>query len=102
MSKCALETKDDFCYYVSKEYRDLERPADRHFFNFEITNSEINLYNCPYSSIEDKIKYSEIYKYLDYVLNNVKKLPLTFENLEHTDKMARVYAMEFYKNRCKI
>ena len=21
VNKCALETKDDFCYYVSKEYR---------------------------------------------------------------------------------
>lgn len=27
-------------------------------FDFEITDSEINLYNCPYSSVEDKIRYS--------------------------------------------
>jgi hypothetical protein len=26
--------------YVSKEYRELERPADRQFFNFEITVEE--------------------------------------------------------------
>lgn len=27
-------------------------------FDFEITNSELNLYNCPYKSLEDKINYS--------------------------------------------
>ncbi len=27
-------------------------------FNFEITNSELNLYNCSYESINDKINYS--------------------------------------------
>ncbi|MCI5701739.1 MAG: hypothetical protein MR266_03150 [Erysipelotrichaceae bacterium] len=27
-------------------------------FNFEITNSELNLYNCPYTSLNDKIEYS--------------------------------------------
>ena len=27
-------------------------------FDYEITNSEINLYNCKYQSIEDKINYS--------------------------------------------
>jgi len=27
-------------------------------FAFEITNSELNLYNCPYTLIQDKIKYS--------------------------------------------
>ena len=32
--------------------------GEEYGFNFEITNSEINLYNCPYSSVEDKIKYS--------------------------------------------
>ena len=27
-------------------------------FDFEITNSELNLYNCSYNSIKDKINYS--------------------------------------------
>ena len=27
-------------------------------FDFEITNSELNLYNCSYTSVKDKINYS--------------------------------------------
>lgn len=27
-------------------------------FDFEITNSELNLYNCPYTSVKKKINYS--------------------------------------------
>lgn len=49
--------------------------------------------------LEDKIKYSEIFKYLDYVLNNVKKLPVTFENLERTDKTARQLVYDLFNNK---
>ena len=52
--------------------------------------------------LEGKIKFTDIVNCLEYAVNKTEKLDVTFESLEYTDKMARVYAIEFYKNRCKI
>ena len=52
--------------------------------------------------LDGKIKFTDIVNCLEYAVNKTQKLDVTFENLEYTDKMARVYAMEFYKNRCKV
>lgn len=52
--------------------------------------------------LEDKIKYTDIVKCLEYAISKTEKLELSFEGLEYTDKMAREYVLEYYKNRCKI
>lgn len=54
LTKIRLENKNMF---YTEEITDRFN-GEEYGFDFEITNSEINLYNCPYSSIEDKIKYS--------------------------------------------
>ena len=52
--------------------------------------------------LEGKIKYTDIVNCLEYAVSKTQKLDLTFETLEYTDAQARIYAMEYYKNRCKI
>ncbi len=52
--------------------------------------------------LDGKIKFTDIVNCLEYAVNKTEKAEVTFESLEYTDKMARVYAMEFYKNRCKL
>lgn len=52
--------------------------------------------------LENKIKYTDIVKCLEYAISKTEKLELSFEGLEYTDKMAREYVLEYYKNRCKI
>ena len=52
--------------------------------------------------LDGKIKFTDIVNCLEYAVNKTQKLDVTFESLEYTDKQARAYAMEFYKNRCKI
>ena len=52
--------------------------------------------------LEDKIKYTDIVKCLEYAISKTEKLELSFEGLEYTDKMAREYVLEYYKNRSKI
>ena len=49
--------------------------------------------------LQGKIKYTEISTYLEKVLKRTENLPLTFENLEHTDKIARIIVDEIYRGR---
>ncbi len=49
--------------------------------------------------LEGKIKYLEIKDYIEYALEKTKELPLTFENLEYTDKRARNSVFELYNKR---
>ncbi|MBO7215298.1 MAG: 1-deoxy-D-xylulose-5-phosphate reductoisomerase [Clostridia bacterium] len=51
--------------------------------------------------LNGKIKYTEIPLYLEKVLEKTEKLSLSFENLEYTDKMARVIVDEIYLSRSK-
>ncbi|MBR2376818.1 MAG: 1-deoxy-D-xylulose-5-phosphate reductoisomerase [Clostridia bacterium] len=46
--------------------------------------------------LEEKIKYLDIKRYLEYALSKVEDLPLSFENLEKVDKMARKAVYELY------
>ena len=47
--------------------------------------------------LQNKIKYTDIRKYLEYVLLNTKKVSLNFDNLVETDKNARRLCLELYK-----
>ena len=49
--------------------------------------------------LDGKIKYLEIKDYIEYALEKTKELPLTFENLEYTDKSARSTVYELYNKR---
>ena len=46
--------------------------------------------------LEEKIKYLDIKRYLEYAISKVEDLPLSFENLEKVDKMARKAVYELY------
>ncbi len=46
--------------------------------------------------LEEKIKYLDIKRYLEYAVHKIEDLPLTFENLEKVDKMARKAVYELY------
>ena len=46
--------------------------------------------------LEDKIKYLDILRYLEYAVNKIENLPLTFENLEKVDRLARSAVHELY------
>lgn len=46
--------------------------------------------------LEEKIKYLDIKRYLQYAISKVEDLPLSFENLEKVDKMARKAVYELY------
>ncbi len=49
--------------------------------------------------LEDKISYLEIKDYIEYAVNTAINLPVTFENLEKVDKMARSAVYELYNKR---
>lgn len=46
--------------------------------------------------LEEKIKYLDIKRYLEYAISKVEDLPLSFENLEKVDKMSRNAVYELY------
>ncbi len=46
--------------------------------------------------LEDKISYLEIKDYIEYAVATAENLPVTFENLEKVDKMARNAVYEMY------
>lgn len=46
--------------------------------------------------LEGKIKFTEIYKYIEYALLKTEKAEVNFENLEYTDKLARKRVFELY------
>ena len=52
--------------------------------------------------LEGKIKYTEIPLYLEKVLEKTEKLPVTFENLEYTDKLSRIIVNELYLKRSSL
>ncbi len=49
--------------------------------------------------LDGKIKYLEIKDYIEYAIEKTQNLPLTFENLEYTDKSARSAVLELYNKR---
>ena len=49
--------------------------------------------------LQNKIKFTDISIYLEEVLQKTENLPLTFENLEYTDKISRILVDELYKSR---
>ena len=49
--------------------------------------------------LDGKIKYLEIKEYIEYAIEKTKEIPLTFENLEYTDKSARCAVLELYNKR---
>ncbi len=49
--------------------------------------------------LDNKIAYLDIKNYIEYALERVENLPLTFENLEHVDKRARMAVLELYSKR---
>ena len=46
--------------------------------------------------LEDKIKYLDIKRYLEYAISKIENLPLTFENLEKVDRLSRSAVYELY------
>ena len=78
---------------------------------FEVCDKAISLggvYPCALSGadervveffLQDKIKFTDISIYLEKVLEKTQNLPLTFENLEYTDKISRILVDEIYKSR---
>lgn len=81
---------------------------------FDIVDKAISLggvYPCAVSGADEmvvelflqgKIKYTEIAIYLEKVLEKVKNLPVTFENLEYTDKISRIIVDEIYSKRKSV
>ncbi len=75
---------------------------------FDIVDKAISLggvYPCAISGADErvvelflngKIKYTDIAIYLEKVLEKVENLPVTFENLEYTDKLSRIIVDEIY------
>ena len=51
--------------------------------------------------LQNKIKYTDIQKCLEYVLQKTQKVPISYDNLIETDKYARALCLEYYNNRCK-
>ncbi len=49
--------------------------------------------------LENKISYLEIKDFIEYAVNTAINLPVTFENLEKVDKMARNAVYELYNTR---
>lgn len=49
--------------------------------------------------LQDKIGYLEIKNYIEYALERVEKLNVTYDNLVYTDGMARRYVEELYNKR---
>ena len=52
--------------------------------------------------LQGKIRYTEIPIYLDKVLQKTEKLELSFENLEETDRLARIAVEEIYNSRGSV
>ncbi len=79
--------------------------------SFEVCNQAIKkggVYPCALSGadervvelfLQNKIKFTEIPIYLEKVLEKTQNLPLTFDNLEYTDKISRILVDEIYSLR---
>ena len=107
---CRMDTATDTLNLKGKSLTfndvDLERyPA------FSVCDNAIKkagVYPCALSGADEvvvqmfldgKIKYTEIPLYLEKVIEKTENLPLTFENLEYTDKVSRILVNEIYKSR---
>lgn len=89
-------------------FKEIDKDRYPAFFTVEKSMELGGVYPCAISGADErvvelflagKIKYTEISLYLEKVLEKTEKLPVTFENLEYTDKMARVIVDEFYRSR---
>ncbi|MBO5926701.1 MAG: 1-deoxy-D-xylulose-5-phosphate reductoisomerase [Clostridia bacterium] len=49
--------------------------------------------------LEGKIKFLDIKNYIEYALEKTQRLPLSFENLEYTDKNSRRLVRELYLSK---
>ena len=89
-------------------FKEIDKDRYPAFFTVEKSMELGGVYPCAISAADErvvelflagKIKYTEIPLYLEKVLEKIEKLPVTFENLEYTDKLSRVIVDELYRGR---
>lgn len=89
-------------------FKEIDKDRYPAFFTVEKSMELGGVYPCAISGADErvvelflagKIKYTEIPLYLEKVLEKIEKLPVTFENLEYTDKLSRIIVDELYRGR---
>ncbi|MBR3804768.1 MAG: 1-deoxy-D-xylulose-5-phosphate reductoisomerase [Clostridia bacterium] len=89
-------------------FKEIDKDRYPAFFTVEKSMELGGVYPCAISGADErvvelflsgKIKYTEISLYLEKVLEKTEKLPVTFENLEYTDKLSRIIVDELYRGR---
>jgi 1-deoxy-D-xylulose-5-phosphate reductoisomerase len=87
-------------------FKEIDKDRYPAFFTVEKSMELGGVYPCAISGADErvvelflsgKIKYTEIPLYLEKVLEKIEKLPVTFENLEYTDKLSRIIVDELYR-----
>lgn len=103
-----IENNSLSLYGKTLNFKEIDKDRYPAFFTVEKAIELGGVYPCAISAADErvvelflagKIKYTEIPVYLENVLNKIEKLPVTFENLEYTDKLSRVIVDELYRGR---